>query len=284
MRQTGTAADTARVRFGLTVPIFDELAHPSVLAQLAAEAESAGWDGFFVWDHVNYRAPVQAVTDPWIALAAIACQTERITIGPMVTPLARRRPHVVARQLLALDRLSRGRLVFGVGLGLDSSGGEFSRFGEEEDPRARAAMLDEGLDLVVALTSGEPVDHHGKHYAAAAVTFRPAPVNNRIPIWVAARWPNRRPLERAARFDGLFIIDLEPDALANAVEAIAGLRPHGLNGFEIIVHDRPGVDPRPWSDAGATWLLSRFDPFTEGTDDVRRVIAAGPANAGPAAL
>jgi alkanesulfonate monooxygenase SsuD/methylene tetrahydromethanopterin reductase-like flavin-dependent oxidoreductase (luciferase family) len=268
----------------LTIPIFDELADPAVLAQLAAEAEAAGWDGFFVWDHVNYRAPVRAVTDPWIALAAIACQTERIIIGPMVTPLARRRPHVVARQLLALDRLSRGRLVFGAGLGLDSSGGEFSRFGEAEDPRVRAAMLDEGLDLVVALTSGEQVDHRGTHYAAAAVMFRPAPVNDRIPVWVAARWPNQRPLQRAARFDGLFIIDLEPDALPNAVDAIAGYRPQGLSGFEIIVHDVPGVDPRPWSDAGATWLLTRFDPFSAGVGDVSSVIAAGPPDAGPAAL
>jgi alkanesulfonate monooxygenase SsuD/methylene tetrahydromethanopterin reductase-like flavin-dependent oxidoreductase (luciferase family) len=264
------------VRFGLTVPIFDQLADPNVLAELAAEAEASGWDGFFIWDHVNYREPVQAVTDPWIALAAIACRTERITIGPMVTPLARRRPHVVARQLIALDHLSRGRLVFGAGLGLDSSGGEFSRFGEEQDPRVRAAMLDEGLDLVVALTSGESVDHHGTHYTASAVTFRPLPIRGRIPVWVAARWPHRRPLQRAARFDGLFVIDLEAEALPEVVAAVAGYRPERLSGFEIVVHDVPGTDPRPWEDAGATWLLSRFDPFTEGVDQVRRVVAGGP--------
>jgi alkanesulfonate monooxygenase SsuD/methylene tetrahydromethanopterin reductase-like flavin-dependent oxidoreductase (luciferase family) len=268
----------------LTIPIFDELADPAVLAQLAAEAEAAGWDGFFIWDHVNYREPVQAVTDPWIALAAIACHTKRITIGPMVTPLARRRPHVLARQVVALDRLSRGRLVLGAGLGLDTSGGEFSRFGEEQDPRVRAAMLDEALDLVVSLTSGAQVDHHGSHYTASAVRFRPTPVNGRVPVWVAARWPHRRPLQRAARFDGLFVIDLEPDGLPEVLSAVAGYRPQGLSAFEVVVHDVPGVDPGPWSDAGATWLLSRFDSFTATVDEVRRVIAAGPPDSGPAAL
>jgi alkanesulfonate monooxygenase SsuD/methylene tetrahydromethanopterin reductase-like flavin-dependent oxidoreductase (luciferase family) len=280
---SGVAADTAGVRFGLTVPIFDELADPRVLAELAAEAELAGWDGFFIWDHVVYREPVRGVTDPWIALAAIACHTERITIGPMVTPLARRRPHVVARQLVALDHLSRGRLVFGAGLGLDTSGGEFSRFGEEQDPRVRAAMLDEGLDLINALISGAPVDHRGAHYTASDVTFRPGPVGDRIPVWVAARWPHRRPLVRAARFDGVFVIDLEPDALPEAVAAVASYRPEGTAGFEVVVHDADGSDPRPWASAGATWLLTRFDPFTSGTADVRAVIAAGPQDSGPAA-
>src|SRR5205823_5698657 len=119
------------MRFGVTLPPFDALADPRRLADLAVAAEAAGWDGCFVWDHVYYRPPVRAVSDPWTALAAIAMQTSRVTIGPMVTPLARRRPHVVARQVVALDALSNGRFVLGVGLGLDRSGGELVRFGEE---------------------------------------------------------------------------------------------------------------------------------------------------------
>ena len=130
------------MRAGLTLPIFDGLADPRLLADLAATAEQAGWDGVFVWDHVVYRSPVRAATDPWIATAAMAARTERVALGPMVTPLARRRPQVVARQAVALDHLSGGRLVLGVGLGLDRSGGELSRFGEELDDRRRAAMLD----------------------------------------------------------------------------------------------------------------------------------------------
>ena len=104
-------------RFGLFVPPFGELADPRVLADVAAHADAAGWDGFFIWDHLQYRAPVRAVADPWIALAAIAERTERVRIGALVTPLARRRPQVVARQAATLDVLSGGRMVLGAALG-----------------------------------------------------------------------------------------------------------------------------------------------------------------------
>src|SRR4051794_22372821 len=208
------------MRFGLTLPIFDGLADPRLLAQLAHDAEESGWDGFFLWDHVRYRAPARAATDPWIAMAAVATSTQRVTIGAMVTPLARRRPHIVARQAVALDQLSLGRVVLGVGLGLDASGEEFVRFGEETDLHTRAKMLDESLELLTALLSGEPVDHRGGHYTAADVQFLPAPVQGRLPIWVAARWPNRAPLRRAARYDGVFVIDLEPQQLPDVVAAL----------------------------------------------------------------
>ncbi len=114
------------MRHGLFVAPFDGLSDPRVVARLAAECEAAGWDGIFVWDHVLYRPPVQAVADPWVVLAAAATATERVLIGPMVTPVARRRPHVLARQATSLDQLSGGRLVLGVGLGLDASGRELS--------------------------------------------------------------------------------------------------------------------------------------------------------------
>src|SRR3954471_23412175 len=198
------------MRFGLTLPIFDGLADPRLLAQLAHDAEDCGWDGFFVWDHVRYRAPVRAATDPWITLAAVATSTQRVTIGAMVTPLARRRPHIVARQAVALDHLSGGRLTLGVGLGLDTSGEELVRFGEETDARRRAEMLDEGLALLTRLLAGERVVHRGRYYVADDVQFLPTPVRGRLPIWVAARWPNRRPVRRAAQYDGIFAIDLTP--------------------------------------------------------------------------
>jgi alkanesulfonate monooxygenase SsuD/methylene tetrahydromethanopterin reductase-like flavin-dependent oxidoreductase (luciferase family) len=265
------------MRFGLTVPIFDQLADPRLLAELAAQAESSGWDGMFVWDHVHYRAPVTSATDPWTALAAMAVRTERIQLGPMVTPLARRRPQVVARQLVALDQVSDGRIVFGVGLGLDGSGGEFAGFGEEPDLQRRADMLDEGLEVLGALLSGDEVDFRGEHHVATGVRFLPVPVRGRLPIWVAARWPNRRPLRRAAGFDGAFVIDIAPDELPEAIATIAAERTGGQDGFEVVVHDVAGTDPIPWQDAGATWLLTRFDPFAVTSDEVATVIADGPA-------
>jgi alkanesulfonate monooxygenase SsuD/methylene tetrahydromethanopterin reductase-like flavin-dependent oxidoreductase (luciferase family) len=264
------------VRSGLTLPIFDGLADPLVLADLAVAAEAAGWDGVFVWDHVVYRAPVRAATDPWIATAAMAMRTERIQLGSMVTPLARRRPHIVARQAVALDHLSGGRVVLGVGLGLDRSGGELSRFGEELDDRRRAAMLDEALAVLGALLSGEPVDHRGEHYTAAGVQFLPTPVRGRLPIWVAARWPHRRPMRRAARHDGLFVIDVQPADLPAAIAEVERARPGGLDGYEVVVEAPPASDPRPWEDAGATWWLASPSPFGLDVDAVRAVVEAGP--------
>ena len=267
------------MRFGLTLPIFDRLADPRLLAELAQAAEAAGWDGFFVWDHVRYRAPITAATDPWIALAAIATATERVTIGPMVTPLARRRPQIVARQAVALDHLTGGRLVLGVGLGLDASGEEFARFGEETDIRKRGQMYDEALDLLVALLSGENVNHHGSNYTVEDVQFLPRPVRGNLPIWVAARWPNQRPLRRAARFDGVFAIDLTPAELTDALAVINNERETDTS-YDVVVHDQAGAQASAWAAAGATWLLTTFDPFTADPAAIRSVIDSGPGDAG----
>src|SRR5580704_10647569 len=136
------------------VPNVGTFGDPRVLAELAVAAEEHGWDGFFVWDHIAYRAPVQAVADPWIALAAVAYATSRVRIGPMVTPLPRRRVHKVARETATLDRLSSGRLTLGVGLGSDRNG-ELEPFGEVTDPRERARLLDDGLKDLARYWSGD---------------------------------------------------------------------------------------------------------------------------------
>jgi alkanesulfonate monooxygenase SsuD/methylene tetrahydromethanopterin reductase-like flavin-dependent oxidoreductase (luciferase family) len=234
-------------RRGVFLAPFDELSEPGLIVDLAARAEERGWDGFFVWDHVGYREPVRAVADPWVTLAAVAVATRRLTIGAMVTPIARRRPHQLARETVTLDRLSGGRLVFGVGLGSDRTG-EFDpdRFGEEGDARTRGLLLDQGLERLLSYWGGE---------------FEPRPVQQpRIPVWVAARWPHRRPLRRAARFDGVFPIDLPgPEALAELVDEVRELR-ESNEAFDVVVTNPPGSDPVPWVDAGATWCLTGFGP------------------------
>jgi alkanesulfonate monooxygenase SsuD/methylene tetrahydromethanopterin reductase-like flavin-dependent oxidoreductase (luciferase family) len=263
------------VKLGLNVPIFDDLADPRLLADLAAEAEAYGWDGFFVWDHIYYRAPVTHVTDPWIALAAVASATSRIHLGPMVTPLARRRPQVVARQLVALDYVSNGRVVLGVGLGLDDSGREFSRFGEETDPRSRASIYDEALSLLQELISGESVDHTGTWFTASDVRFLPAPPRGRVPIWVGARWPNRRPIARALARDGLFIIDVEPDDLDEIRAIIENNRLEGMERFDLVVQSADPSDAVRCEAKGATWWLAMFDPFNLSAHRVREMIHHG---------
>jgi alkanesulfonate monooxygenase SsuD/methylene tetrahydromethanopterin reductase-like flavin-dependent oxidoreductase (luciferase family) len=208
-------------------------------------------------------------------MTAQAVRTERILLGPMVTPLARRRPQIVARQTTTLDHLSGGRLVLGVGLGLDRSGNELSSFGEELDDRTRAEMLDEALEVVSALWTGERVHHAGAHYRAEDVAFRPPPVQQpRIPVWVGARWPYQRPLRRAARWDGLFVIDTEgPQDLSQALRVVRDER-GSLDDYAVACVGSPTDDPRPWREAGATWWL--VDPFTTTRDAVRRVVTAGP--------
>src|SRR6478752_4693169 len=145
----------ARVLRGLAAPCFGD--DPAEIVELAVVAEQAGFDGFFVWDHMLFADDGMgpAVLDPWALLSAIAVRTSRVVIGPMVTPPSRRRPWVLARQTVTLDRLSGGRTVFGVGLGSPAHG-DFGRFGDVADARGRADLLDESLAILDGLWSGEP--------------------------------------------------------------------------------------------------------------------------------
>jgi alkanesulfonate monooxygenase SsuD/methylene tetrahydromethanopterin reductase-like flavin-dependent oxidoreductase (luciferase family) len=227
--------------------------------ELAAEAEERGWDGIFLWDHILYRDPVSAVADPWVALSAIATRTRRLRLGPLVTPLSRRRVQKVARETVTLDHLSAGRLVLGVGLG---SAYELKLFGEVLDGRERARRLDQGLGRLSEFWSGE---------------FAPRPLQRpRIPVWVAAVWPHRRPVRRAVRWDGLFPIDLPgPAALAELADEIERDRDGGLSGFDLVVVIRAGDDPTPWHRAGATWVLTAFG-MQPRLAEVRDAIETGP--------
>jgi|GraSoiStandDraft_4_1057263.scaffolds.fasta_scaffold03441_7 alkanesulfonate monooxygenase SsuD/methylene tetrahydromethanopterin reductase-like flavin-dependent oxidoreductase (luciferase family) len=286
VHRAGDTVPRVSVKRGIFAAPFDELVDPRTLADLASAAEDRGWDGFFVWDHIRYREPARAVADPWVALSAIALATERLRIGPMVTPLSRRRVHKLARETVTLDHLSRGRLVLGVGLGSDLNN-ELEPFGEVTDPRERARLLDDGLARLTQFWSGE---------------FEPPPVQRpRIPVWAAARWPNvsgrrmgekpatgarrerarlvsnRRPLRRAARWDGLFPIELPgPEALAALVEEVREMRGGTQEPFDFVAEISPGDPVEPWEAVGATWVLTGFD-FTPKLDEVREAIEAGPA-------
>jgi alkanesulfonate monooxygenase SsuD/methylene tetrahydromethanopterin reductase-like flavin-dependent oxidoreductase (luciferase family) len=280
MNQTPTAAASARC--GLFVPLFGELSNPVAVARVAAEAEQAGWEGFFVWDQVRWRPPVLDVADPWITLAAIATATTSIRLGPLVTPLARRRPVKVARETATLDQLSGGRLTLGVGLGSDRFADEFSITGEEVDDRRRARMLDESLGILTAAWSGEPVHHEGEHYTVGGMRFLPPPVQRPmqrrgVPIWVAGFPGNSKPRRRAARYQGFFPANLQhPDELAEVVAAITTLREQAgadtTEPYDIVAEIEPGQDPTPYAAAGATWWLVGFPPDTVTIDLVRGVI------------
>jgi alkanesulfonate monooxygenase SsuD/methylene tetrahydromethanopterin reductase-like flavin-dependent oxidoreductase (luciferase family) len=255
------ARESGSARRGLFLAPFDELVDPRVLADLGTRAETQGWDGLFLWDHMVYRAPVRAVADPWVALSAIASATNSLRLGPMVTPVSRRRVHKLARETVTLDHLSGGRLILGVGLGSERNN-ELGPFGEEVDPRERARLLDHGLNRLGEFWAGE---------------FEPLPVQQpRIPIWVAARWPHRRPIRRAVRWDGLFPIDLPgPEQLAELEDEISQARAGRDDPFDLVVDIPPGADGAPWEAAGATWVLTGFGSQPREAE-VREVIEAGP--------
>ena len=284
------------MRYGVSVPPFGPYGDPRDLAGLAARTEAAGWDGFFVWDHMIYDPSFHPIADVWVGLAAVALRTRHLTIGTMVTPLARRRPWKVARETVSLDRLSGGRFVLGVGLG-DPAQWEYGFFGEETDARVRAAKLDEALAILAGLWTGEPFRFTGRHYSIAEVTFKPAPVQRpRIPVWVGGWWPNEAPLRRAARWDGMAPItwgrDLRPEELA---EAVAYVRRHRESDAAFDVVASGGTSPGPvdaarmaaYAGAGATWWLEDISPWRFGADPeaqwsdqdsmaIERRVAGGP--------
>jgi alkanesulfonate monooxygenase SsuD/methylene tetrahydromethanopterin reductase-like flavin-dependent oxidoreductase (luciferase family) len=276
------------MKYAFDIPQFGAYANPRLLTQLAHEAEDAGWDAFFLWDHIQVGWP-DAVADPWIALAAMAMATSRILLGPIVTPLYRRHPWKLARETVTLDHLTGGRVVLGVGLG-DDVFGEIRTFDGPMDPRTRAAMLDEGLEVLLGLWSAEKFSFEGKHYTIRDAQFLPAPVQKpRIPIWVAGTWPRKRPFRRAARFDGVLPIsgDIETSLLPSQVrDLIAFIKSVRTSNapFEVIqsgetIGENAAQDCAiiaPFEEAGATWWLESRLPWRTSIEKVRERIRMGP--------
>ena len=200
------------MRYELGIPTTCPGGDFRALVELAVLAEEAGWDAIFLEDYITHWYAKDAPTcDPWVLLSAIAQHTTRVRLGMSVTPLSRRRPWKVAREAVTLDHLSNGRFVLGVGLG-DVREPGFTQVGEVVDARQRAHMLDEALDILVGLWSGEPFSYSGEHYQVKELTFLPKPVQQpRIPIWIGASLPHKGPVRRAARWDGIMPYKYTPD-------------------------------------------------------------------------
>ncbi|GCE21709.1 LLM class flavin-dependent oxidoreductase [Dictyobacter kobayashii] len=253
------------MKFGLDVPTTGAYADARVLAQLALEAEVAGWDGFFIWDVLPESQPV---IDPWIALTAIALQTSRIKIGLLVAPLARHRPYLVAQRLANLDQLSGGRIICTVGLGASEE--MCVAFGEESKPTVRARQLDEGLAILAGLWSEDPFSFNGEHYKLHQVSLHAKPLQTPcIPLWVAGGWPRRAPFRRAAQWDGVSLKSIQVEknqwlTLDDFRSCLAYVRAHRSRStpFEVVMSGETPSDRAqgiaivtPFQEAGATWWV-----------------------------
>ena len=262
------------MRFGISLGTLGPFADPRETVRLAVAAEEAGWEALFVWDHLAWASYDSPSADPWVTLGACSAATTRILLGTAVTPLARRRPQVVAQQLASLSLASGGRVIFGAGLGGPKQ--EFERFGEPGDDRVRAAMLDEGLDVLARLLTGEQVDHHGEHYTVDGVALAPTPVAH-IPFWIGGNSP--RALRRAARWDG-WLADgsdrernlLTPDDVAASVAPI-----EPKPGFEVaFIGYAEQTDVAAYADAGVTWWIENVTASRGGVEGALSVVRAGP--------
>lgn len=275
------------MRYGFVIPGGDA----RLSAELAAEAEAAGWDGVFVPDGIYIEN--FPTYDPWVVLAAMAMRTERVRLGPMLTPVPRRRPWKLARETMTLDRLSNGRLILAVGLGTLDDGG-FTKVGEPTERKVRAQQLDEGLEILAGLWSGQPYAYQGEQYTVEEMTFLPPPIQQpRIPIWVVGAWPKQRSMRRAARWDGLlpykpsdgsaYGAELTPDDIREMRKFIAEQRSE-TTPYDIVMEGAtPGDDPAraaeiigPFVEAGITWWLESMWTAAADSTDVLTRIRQGP--------
>lgn len=276
------------MQFAMYVPNFGTFGSVQTLVTLVQAAEAAGWDGFFLWDHLlpDNDSALGPVVDPWIALTAIAGATSRLKFGALITPFPRRRPWKLARETVSLDHYSGGRLIVGAGIGGDWWR-EYSAVGEPRDDRTRGAMLDEGLDVITGLWTGTPFRFKGTYYNIDNAQFLPPPHQTpRIPIWVAGVWPGTRPFRRAARWDGIIPIGrtgtMQPDDIRD-MRAYIDRHRTATTPFDVVfsgrAHDLPAAERSAhvaaYADAGVTWWKESVWP-SAALSEVRAIIDVGP--------
>lgn len=275
------------MKYGIYVPNFGKAISAQTLADLAQHAEKAGWDGFFIWDHILHsKSQAFPLVDPWVTLAAIATKTKKIRIGTTVTAIARRRPWKLARETVTLDHLSNGRLILGVGLGYPPDA-DFSQFGEDANAIIRAEKLDEGLDILTGLWSGKLFSYQGKHYKVEKTVFLPKSLQSpRIPIWVGGFLPNTKPFIRASRWDGAFPLKsgsaLQPKDIQELRNFINSQR-NTESPFDIVIMGytsksnptKTNKTIEKFSKAGATWWLESLFGMKNSYEDMLTRIQQG---------
>ncbi|MCU0488269.1 MAG: LLM class flavin-dependent oxidoreductase [Anaerolineales bacterium] len=271
------------MKYGLAFPYSSARA----VAQWAKQAEEAGWDGIFLGDAIWCE-------DPLICLAAAAVFTRRLRLGTMIVPAPLRRPWKLASESVALDHLSDGRLILGLGTGATWMG--WQGFPDEVTaPKIRAEMLDETIDILTLLYRSRPFDYDGKHYHLRLSQvdeqyYPPKPVQQpRIPLWVVGHWPRQASMQRVLKADGVFVEKMNQEGQASPVT------PADIRALKIFVNEnRQSTTPfdivatgstvglsveqkqeqlQAWEQAGATWWIEGL--WEASPEQVSQVINQG---------
>jgi hypothetical protein len=250
------------MKYGIAFPYIT----PRSVATLAQLAEEAGWDGCFLGDAIWCE-------DPMIGLAAAAMTTSRVRLGTLVTPVPLRRPWKLASESVALDHLSDGRLILGLGTGAVWMG--WQGFPDEvTDNRARAEMLDETIDILTLLYQRRPFDYDGRHYhlkltLVNEMHYPPKPVQQpRIPLWATGIWPRPKSMRRVLKCDGVIVEKRDADG------NVADVTPADIREIKAYVNaNRTLTTPFDIVTIGNTLDLS----LSEQQDRLRPWLAAGAA-------
>jgi alkanesulfonate monooxygenase SsuD/methylene tetrahydromethanopterin reductase-like flavin-dependent oxidoreductase (luciferase family) len=280
---------SSEVKYGISLVHFNELADPKLVIEFAIEAEKAGWDGIFLPDHLLYdRKTVPSITDTWILLSAIAAKTKKIKIGTCVSALPRYHPWQFAKLSATLDILSNGRLILGIGLGGPAV--EYETFGEKYDIKNLAEKMEESLEIIQGLWTGEPFSYAGKYYQINGACFLPKPVQTpRIPLIIGGMWPNKKPFIRSSKYDGIMPIykkfpqDLTTEQLKEIINLIKENRKNN-NSFEVMTFgtgfftsDKRTELVKPFIDIGITWWLEHVNTLMQpSVEAMREWVKLGP--------
>lgn len=272
------------LKFGVALPY----TNARTVAKYASLAEKAGWDGCFLGDAIWCE-------DPMISLAAAATITHRVRLGTMIIPMPLRRPWKVASESVALDHLSEGRLILGLGAGAVWMG--WQGFPDEvTDTRARAEMLDESIDILTLLYQRQQFDYDGRHYhlkltLVDEMHYPPRPVQQpRIPLWVVGMWPRKKSMQRILKADGIIVEKRSSEGAGEEatptdiceIKTYVGANRTLATPFDIVVSGKTvGLSPTeqqdkllPRQEAGLTWWIE--DMIGEPEEQVIAYLNGGP--------
>ena len=172
------------------------------VADLARFADAGPWKTIWYADHYMPNSGTEEVLDgdifeAWTALPAMAAITERVRLGPLVSPTSVHHPALLAKRAATLDRISNGRFVLGLGAGWQIN--EHQAYGIElEAPGDRVARFEEGIEIVRSMLDNERTNFDGRFYQLADAPCQPTPVQDTLPIVVGTAGP--RMLRATARF------------------------------------------------------------------------------------